>query len=380
MPDPGPLPDPDPSVLHVTEQTRTYPCAACGGMLVFNPERHQLVCRSCGTGAAMTASWQPGTIRKHDLRSAMRALEMRRAQTQAPTGDKEVVCQSCGGHTMFTGTLTAVRCPYCATPVQRNDIHASPARLPVDAILPLRIGEDQALKLIEQWINSRRLAPNEFKKYRTLGSFTSIYIPHFSYDADTRTDYRGRRGEYYYVTVGSGDNRRRERRTRWYPASGTVWNSFRDVEGLASTQGLDEKKVSALSPWPLPEALEYSPEFVAGHLSRTYDLDAQQVHQQRVDPALRNRISQTVRRDIGGDTQQISSMNVFYELLTYAQVMLPVWLLTVTYRQKPYQVFINGVTGEVQGYRPWSAVKIAILAVLAALIIGVVIFIYVSNQ
>lgn len=384
MPDPGPLPEPDPmpdpGVLHVTEQTRTYPCATCGGMLVFSPERDQLVCRSCGAGAPMTASRQLGVVVKHDLRSAMRALEMRQSQAEAPSGDKEVVCQSCGGHTMFSGTLTAVRCPYCATPVQRNDVHDSPARLPVDGILPLRIGEDQALKLIERWINSRRLAPNEFKKYRTLGSFTSIYLPYFNYDADTITHYQGRRGEYYYVTVGSGDNKRRERRTRWYPASGTVWNQFRDVEGLASTQGLDEKKVEALSPWPLEGTLGYSPEFVAGHLSRTYDMDAREVHNLRVDPAFRNRISGTVRSHIGGDTQQITSMNVVYQVLNYAQVMLPVWLLTVTYKQKPYQVFINGITGEVQGYRPWSAAKITVLAILAAIIIGVLVYLYVTNQ
>ena len=69
-----------------------------------------------------------------------------------------------------------------------------------------------------------------------------------------------------------------------------------------------------------------------------------------------------------------------YQVLTYAQVMLPVWLLTVTYKQKPYQVFINGITGEVQGYRPWSAAKIAALAILAAIVIGVLIYLYVTNQ
>ena len=41
------------------------------------------------------------------------------------------------------------------------------------------------------------------------------------------------------------------------------------------------------------------------------------------------------------------------------------------YEQKPFQVFINGVTGEVQGQRPWSKVKLglAIAAGLIALIV-----------
>jgi hypothetical protein len=54
--------------------------------------------------------------------------------------------------------------------------------------------------------------------------------------------------------------------------------------------------------------------------------------------------------------------------LTFKHVLLPIWLLTVVYAGNPFQVFINGVTGEVQGQRPWSTVKI-VFAVLAALIV-----------
>jgi hypothetical protein len=82
-------------------------------------------------------------------------------------------------------------------------------------------------------------------------------------------------------------------------------------------------------------------------------------------------IRATVRRDIGGDVQQITSMGVHYEDIGYKHLLLPVWLLTVIYGGQPFQVFINGVTGEVQGQRPYSTIKIA-LAVAAAIIVAVV--------
>ena len=44
--------------------------------------------------------------------------------------------------------------------------------------------------------------------------------------------------------------------------------------------------------------------------------------------------------------------------MTYKHLLLPIWLLTVIYEQKPFQVYINGVTGEVHGARPYSKVKI----------------------
>ncbi len=72
-------------------------------------------------------------------------------------------------------------------------------------------------------------------------------------------------------------------------------------------------------------------------------------------------------------------MNVTYNRLDFAQFLMPVWLLTVTYSNQPYQVFINGVTGEVQGHRPWSKIKIA-LAILGALIVIAVIVYFIARS
>lgn len=297
----------------------------------------------------------------------MAELQARLANAQTRvSGDKEIVCQSCGGHTVFTGTLTALRCPYCNTPIQRDDVQDAPTRLPVDGVLPLQISRKDAQQRIENWINTRRFAPNAFKKYRELGSFTSIYLPYFSYDAATTTSYTGMRGIWRTETYTDSEGRTQTRTvTDWYPAAGVVNNDFEDVTGHAS-QGLDDEKITALEPWPMTYSHPYSPQFVAGHLSRTYDWDAEQVFGARVQPRMEDFIDQTIRADIGGNEQRIISQDVQWLMTRFSQLMLPVWLLTVTFKQQPFQVAINGITGEVQGRRPWSAIKIA-LAVLAGL-------------
>jgi len=367
---------PDPAALQVTEQTRTYPCPSCGGTLVFDPDSRGLKCLSCGNQQPVTGV--TGVVGRHDLGTAMRELAARRQHQQQLVGHgivKEIVCQSCGGHTSFSGSMTAIRCPYCNTPIQRDDLQDAPVRLPVDGVLPLAIGEKQARADIEKWINSRWFAPNEFKKYRTLGSFTSIYLTYFAYDADTTTHYTGMRGDTYTVTVGSGENQHTETRTRWTPAFGTVTNQFRSLPALAN-QGLDTPKVTALEPWPIEQAQPYNAQFVSGHLSRTYDLDAADTFEARGRPVIDSEIDSTIRYDIGGDQQQISSKDTSYQLLNFAQLLMPVWLLTVTYQSKPYQVFINGMTGEVQGQRPYSPIKItlAVLAAVVVIIIAIVLY------
>lgn len=376
-PAPAPSVPPDPAILHVTEDTRTYPCPSCGGVLVFAPATQDLACQSCGNRLALPpALSRPAAVAKRDLAQAM--AELQATVGQRPTTlEREVVCQSCGGHTVFSGTFTATRCPYCNTPIQRDDVQVAPTRLPVDGIIPLQVPENVARDAIERWINGRWFAPNDFKRYRELGSFSSIYLDYFAYDASTTTQYTGMRGVTQSRTVQDGEGRSHtEFYTEWYPAWGTVSNSFADVTGLANT-GLDLAKVQALEPWPTELGRPYSPEFVAGHLSRTYDLDPAQVFDGEVRPRMEGVIEQTVRADIGGNEQRINSMDVEWLAVAFDQLALPVWMLTVTYKQRPFSVFINGVTGEVQGQRPYSAAKIA-LAVIAGVVLVVVIVLLVQ--
>jgi flagellar basal body-associated protein FliL len=46
------------------------------------------------------------------------------------------------------------------------------------------------------------------------------------------------------------------------------------------------------------------------------------------------------------------------------------------YSGKPFQVAINGLTGEVAGDRPWSKVKLAIAITIAVLVVILAIAIY----
>jgi hypothetical protein len=223
-------------------------------------------------------------------------------------------------------------------------------------------------------VSSRWFAPKEFKTYHRTGSFTSIYAAYFAYDAEARTRYRGARGDNYTVTVGHGKDQRTETRTRWRNVSGTVHNSFDDLTVLAN-EGLNRKHVTALEPWPTKDVRPFSPEYVAGHLCRTYDHDVEECFvegKERMD----SEIDSTVRRDIGGDQQQVKSKNTTFTHLTFTHLLLPIWLLTVIYQGKPFQVVINGVTGETHGERPYSRAKIAaaVAAAVVIIVIGLLIF------
>ena len=91
----------------------------------------------------------------------------------------------------------------------------------------------------------------------------------------------------------------------------------------------------------------------------------------RVDAAL----LADVKRRIGGDTQQVHSVKSRYDSVTYKHLLLPVWLMGYRYNEKLYQVVINAATGEVQGDRPWSWIKITLASLGALGLIGLIVFI-----
>jgi hypothetical protein len=83
----------------------------------------------------------------------------------------------------------------------------------------------------------------------------------------------------------------------------------------------------------------------------------------------------SICRDIGGDHQRVSSTNISWKNITFKHILMPIWISAYSFKDKTYRFMINGRTGEVQGERPYSWVKIAFAALAAAAIILVIVII-----
>lgn len=350
---------------------RVFPCEGCGADLHFHIGQQRLKCPYCGFEKEIDLQ-EDAAIREQDFHAMLERMRKLHDEGHAEDqpGDCEVRCDSCGGTVLFSGTLTSTECPYCGSPIQREKIHSATQRIPVDGVLPFLIDHQRAKRNLSEWVKSRWFAPNEFLKRGAEGKFNGVYLPYWTFDSMTFNVYAGERGENYTVTRGTGKNRRTETRTRWYPASGRFQRFFDDVLVIAS-KGLPRDYILALEPWPLGKSLPFTQQVLAGHLARTYDIgldggfhDAKN----RIDEAIRA----DVRRRIGGDKQRIHKLDSRYDAITFKHLLLPVWMLAYRYHDTPYRVFVNAATGEVQGERPYSWVKI-LLAVLAGAIAAVVV-------
>jgi hypothetical protein len=205
------------------------------------------------------------------------------------------------------------------------------------------------------------------------------------YFTNTRTDYAGRRGDYYYVTEtyyerdaqGRDVQRTRQvRHTRWSDASGRVEDWFGEVL-VPATGSLASDRLHALEPWDLDHIQPYNPAFLAGFKAQRYQVDLGQgfeLAKEIIAPT----IERDVRQDIGGDEQQIEWMNTEYYKTTFKHLLMPVYAGAYRFNGKLFQIVVNGRTGEIQGDRPYSVWKI--LLFIAFLLMVVLILAYLFSE
>ena len=354
-----------------------FPCDNCGSDLRFDPGDHQLICDHCGNEQQIEGQgpWT-GSIVELDFRRAI-DKQLDAADIEETRVNK---CPNCGAQTEFDPDIHAAECPFCATPVVTDT--GAHRHIKPRGLLPFELDERASRKELINWLGSLWFAPNGLTEYARRGrKMNGIYVPYWTFDADTKSAYTGQRGTHYYETktvVRDGKRRQvRVRKTRWRGVSGRVARFFDDVLVLAS-KSLPKKYTDGLEPWDLSALEPYKPEYLAGFRAEGYQVEL-------VDGFTEARaymdrmIRRDVKYDIGGDDQRVSTVDTDISDVTFKHILLPVWLAAYKYRGKTYRFVVNGRTGRVQGERPYSAWKIAI-AVIVGLILALAAGFVIANS
>jgi hypothetical protein len=344
-------------------------------VLSYAPGTSELVCAYCGHRNRIV---EPVVeIVENDLRAALE-----RGLDQAPTEEKRTVkCGACAAEFTLEAGRHAGSCPFCGSSAV-TDTGAS-RRIKPAALLPFAIDEAEARGRLRSWLQGLWLAPSKLKRYaRAPGRLVGMYIPYWTYDSHTETDYAGQRGTVYHQPIQVRvvrDGRptmetQMVQKVRWTPVRGHVSRIFDDVLVLAS-DSLPSWITDRLEPWDLQDLRPYAEGYLSGLQSEAYrvTLDAGfGVAQARMRDALQH----DVMADIGGDLQRIESMRISHSRSTFKHVLLPVWLAAYAFGGRSYRLCINGRTGEVQGERPWSVWKLLGLALIVAVTVGIVALVY----
>lgn len=332
----------------------------------WTPQAGAMVCAHCGAQSSVEmpdqGPWDVTAIREQDYRAALRASR----ETAQEVETRVSTCPNCAARVEVSDTDHALECPFCATPVVVGS--GAHRQIKPQAVLPFTLTEREAHRAMEHWLKGLWFAPNGLKKYASASrQMEGIYTPYWTYDAKTASQYRGQRGTDHTTSVSDGKGgRRSSTTTTWRRVTGQVRLAFDDLLVLAS-ESLPKRFTDTLAPWDLTALAPYQPEFLSGFRAEAYSIDLETGMEEaraRMDQAIRA----AIRRDIGGDHQRIDHVDTEIWDVTFKHILLPVWVSAYRYGGKSYRFVVNGQTGKVMGERPYSAIKIAIALILAALL------------
>jgi len=205
--------------MTVELETHRFPCDSCGADLRYEPGTDKLTCDHCGAEQQIdgVGFWSGITLKELDFEAAVAGT-----LPDAEIEETRVLdCPNCGAQVEFDEATHSDECPFCATPV-------------VTA----------AQTAMTNWLGQLWFAPSGLRQYARKGRrLTGVYVPYWTYDAQTNSRYTGERGTVYYETRrvqvrnADGNMVTREQQVpkiRWRSVSGRVARAFDDVLVLAS--------------------------------------------------------------------------------------------------------------------------------------------------
>ena len=347
-------------------------CVNCGAEMKYQPGTENISCEYCGYQE--TIQLDENGFEELELYPYLREMGAQKHGEEISM----LQCKNCGATQHIEENYKSLHCVYCSMPLVLEDQYKEEWILP-GAVLPFQIDQNKSFQIFQKWVKGLWFAPNNLKKAALDPQFTKgLYLPYWTFDALLRAKYSGQRGEYYYETkrVRNAQGKtvtKRVRKTRWYPASGQVTGFVDDtlVEASKQRKGRVPSKIAR---WNLDLLQPFNSSFLRGFVTEKYTIELEKGHLAAKDKA-EDIARRWCRRDIGGDTQRISRMDMALSEETFKHILLPVYISSYRFNEKEYNFFVNGENGAISGTRPYSFWKIffAVLGVL--LVVGVIVLV-----
>lgn len=345
-------------------ESEVYLCSSCGGNMEFDIKAQKLKCPYCNAVEE---------IHNHnDIVIEYNFDDVSNEEENSSWNDEVTVvkCESCGAETVAEKHATAIICSYCGSShVLKSKILAG---IKPQAIIPFKKDKNEATVLFDKWIKTRYFAPNALKQLYQGDKMMGIYVPFWTYDANTYNYYTAQGGKHYYVTVERDGKKVREQKTRWYPVSGNFSYSFDDILINGSTNYSDNI-MNKIEPFNTKHSEVYKPEYISGFIAERYSRGVKEgfsLAKEKMHNQLVGEVSSIVMRSY--DAVMAINVSSTYSNVTYKHALLPIWTASYDFNGKKYRYIINGETGKVSGTSPISPIKVAILIILI-FIIGMIV-------
>ncbi len=295
-------------------------------------------------------------------------------------------CQGCGATLTIEAFELTTECPYCDSPavVERPP---SPDRPQPRFVLGFFLDHEQAAASARAWIRKKIFARSDFRR-APIEKVRGVYLPAYLYSATARSSYSAEIGENYQVTEtytttdSKGQTVTRTRtvtKTEWRALAGEHASYVADVLVTAS-RGIPNRELEAIEPFELGTLGRFQPAMIAGWPAEDASLSLEECSELAREEAV-GVIGAELAAFMPGDSFRGLQYQTSFSAEVCDLVLLPIWVFAVRYAEArdPVRLLVNGQTGRVQGRVPLSWLKILLVVLGVAGLIGLIVFLVQSN-
>lgn len=334
----------------VLEATYTK-CDGCGSGLIFEPDSQELICEHCKT----KKNFEKNTIyEKHNLKEKPTSFE---GYSKWKTENKVLRCETCGAEVILNNLEYSGNCSYCGSSYV-SEVDKLPGLVP-DAIIPFKFDEEGALQRFYAGVRKKFFVPRAFKKKINTDKIRGIYIPTFSFDANTVTSYSGRLSRTRNTSNGSENYN--------FNIAGKKNLTIND-EMVETSSQITQQELRKILPYNMQGAFKFDENFIRGYVVEHFESAFDECYKQAKEAMLR-RIKQEILSGYNYDTVIYLNIDPMFSDEKYAYRLVPIYQFEYKYKNKPYKSQMNGQTGKIGGKLPTSGWKVflVVLMVLAFL-------------
>lgn len=329
-------------------------CPNCAAGLVFDADTQLMTCKFCGT-----------TINAQDIAVEQDAGLKQETKAAWESNAVSYVCSNCAATVVTDQNTSATFCAFCGSPT------IIPERLiqgyRPSYIIPFKYGREEAIQAFYKWCRKGLMTPKDFTSEKNMEKITGMYLPFWLFDVDTDMNFAGTG-----ISISSSSSSSSTTTTTKYYDTVRQRKVSWDRIPFDGATHVDDKLMEIIEPYSYNDMIPFDMKYLSGFYAEKFNQDAKELL-----PRLTERIEQykrNVYRDAFkqyANVVDVKDTSVIHEPRpSYA--LMPVWMLNYTYRGKKYTFAMNGQTGKIAGDPPLSKEKLAIAAISAATIGGLV--------
>lgn len=325
-----------------------YKCPCCGGAINFDSNIQKMKCPYCDTEFEMDSLKAYDEELKKETGDDM-SWNTNTAggewDSQETAGMSVYTCKSCGGEIVGNESTAATSCPFCGNPVVMTGQFAGALR--PDLVIPFKLDKKAAKAGLKKHFEGKRLLPKVFKSEAHIDEVKGVYVPFWLFDTEAQANVR-----YKATKVHTWrDSKYRYTQTSHFLLSRTGQIGFEQIPVDGSSK-IANDITESLEPYSFEEAVDFQTAYLAGYLADKYDVAAGE-SVDRANERVRRSTEEALRDTVNGYMTVIpehTSIHLEDGKIHYA--LLPVWLLSTTWRGQNYLFAMNGQTGKFVGNLP----------------------------